>query len=385
MQASANSLQGIPLRGLISHLNSTLPLLAVFACGLPVHAHAADLSKAHDPHFESDPLAELADIIECRASSGSINNLREGYLHSLVHPDSSPRYSGWKRTPTLGDKSIEIELPAPINVFGMSTKKVVLTNGSFRAILDGVPLKNVIDHAGLEYRKSTFGIGWGEAGIKPVALRNLGSGAVDVRAVVAGEIWNEDTVSVGCTDFQDSRQQQRYEAGLDSPFEFGAETDSLKMVSDILSCRANRRDDVRFVHSILKRSAGNPFIKKWKYKSDETGAEWTLPRPIKVDGITISKIWLVGDGIAGVAKGTTATQLGRRWMMEETENDTGDQLFLRKLNDRVASDGWVEERERFALQWEPGITVTGCNYGESYPAYGWWPEEEEHEDDGNKA
>lgn len=379
-QASANSIQDSPLRSFKLPPCSTLPILAVIASGLPFEANSADLSKAHDPHFESDPLAELADVIECRASTASINNLREGYLHSVVHPDSSPRYRNWKRLPTLDDKRIEIELPGEINVFGMNTKKVVLEKGTFRAILDGVTPRELSDHAGLTYRKR-YGLFFENVGVKPVALKNLSShGEVYIRAMLARESDDGKGVSVGCTDFRDSRAQQRGQAGLDTPYEFGAEADSLKMVGDVLSCRVSPRVGARFLASMSKRPENSPFISKWKYKFDETGAEWTLPKPIKVDGITISKIWFVGDAVAGVAEGTTPTLLGRRWRMEETENGSGDQLFLRKLNDRVASDGWIEGRERFVLQWEPGVTVTGCSYNESYPEYGWWPEEEEHEE-----
>lgn len=352
---------------------SRLAAVIFVACAPCLAAQATVLSKKHDPHFESDPLVELAATIECRAAPSSTHHLAEGLRHSLLHSGSSPRYAEWKRRPDADDSRIEIELPSEINVFGTRTRSITLTEGKFEAILDGITLDEVSRNAGFQRRQDT----WKDVAIKPIAVRNAGNGSIKVRAMIARNDTRPGQLVAGCGEFVDTRQQERDRSRVDAPFKLGADSDVMKVVHDILTCRSNRHEEARLRSSLLMHSSSDTPSTPWKHQRGEQGSEWTLPTPLDIDGLTVSKLWLIDDSIAAVVEATSRKQLGRQWRLEENYNDSLDQLYLRTLDARIADDGWIEGRERFVLEWEKGTSVTGCNYEESYPDYGWWPEEDD--------
>lgn len=361
------------------HRPTHLLLLAV-ACTLPAQAVAQNFSTKRAADLERPPLQILQDVILCRASSSSSYHIRQGFIDGLDDLNGNPRYANWRGTPRSDGSGLEIELPAEISVFGMNTRKVLLNYASFWAILEGTSLDDVIHRGGLKHRAGLYDT-HDIVGTRPVALRTMSTGIANVRSIVARTMDNSGNVYVGCGDVSESRPRAGESDDLDTSADYHSNAGRLKIIGDYLSCRLERADAADSAVALVRNYHRVPPATRWSGRAIKDTSEWLLPEPIMVDGISVSRIWLSGEHAYGVVEATPSSALAGRWAMTATESDAVEALFVRRLDDRVAPDGWIEERERIAFQWGQGITLTGCRYGQSYPAYGWWPEWDENRED----
>lgn len=310
-------------------------------------------------------LAELEAVLECRPSRHS-----QGQLLAALLADPGIQSSP---LPLVHRRAwIGVRLPVPITVFGQQARDVVVVEGGdLTAILPDVAIAEVIAANGLQAHRSA---GKNGVWIKPVAWRPIGTGRVEMRVQVAVLDWSSPgRIQVGCGIDEASRTELRASVGLPARGVIGPHAHIGPIIRRVLSCRGNAQESAQLQAALMTADAQDARFEGW---SSTGGAAWTLPRPVQLDGAAVSVLWLVNGGVVGVIDNATSVDLSARWMLEAREGPGGDGLYTHDLPTTQAEDGWAENRTRFVRHWKSETWVTGCEYAETYPERGWWPEEQ---------
>lgn len=353
---------------------SALLSLSVFAS--PTALAESDGTAGAPAFTQAQALQDLAAVIECRAPASVQGPLSRNLWAVVLGNDAASPFDTWTVVEQPNAALREVVLPAPITVFGHSTRRIGVLSEAVMAIVDGVSLEEISRQLALRPLSETVAP---HIHVRELSLRNRGEYGFLVRSLTASRISSHaDAVLVGCEDRYGDRMEQLRRRGKEPNVAFAPGLDIAKELDDVLSCRADALRNYTAGRAVaMSAHTTDARFKDWKDGEDEEGYRWwTPPAPIIIAGRPVPRLVKVGQTLYAELDGDIAGTLADEWNLPPYDG-WDDAAFVGFHDTDTAADGWLEDRARIARAWKPGKTLHGCEYQQNRPEFGEHPDDDD--------